>query len=940
MFTLFKNRQAASRIVLSPTVGPSERRAAREFQRIVKRMGGVEIPILAEPDWPAVNGGASENGAGRSPGSHEIETGRVYIGWAPAELDVDLSESALGYDGYVIRCAGNSLVLAGRRPYSALYAVYRLFEDHLGCGFFEEGEQIPYRETVSIGDLNGTEICHRPRFKWRMYFANMQDAYSGMRWWTWEEFRPWVDYLVKKRFNILESGNIADCCGIGALAANRLGVPVQLTDWQRERIALLRRVFDYAREAGIRIRYRMQHHVGTPAVNPGFSPYADGRQLQEFVDGYEAKNGKKIRVAPLEWCGESEIVLDPRDPVTRRFTTAVVESYAEALGTDHLYSLWLPTEETWVEEDPDRAAELTHASVDGMIQAIRDGDPDAVLFSPRVCTDNPTAAAQARAVRDAGLPVIGNMFLNHAGRMYDFLRCDYYWGLPWSTGMCGQCGRETNPNGDIRTAIDNARSLADHPRASNLQGFMVSSETNHRNVMTMDLYAELSWNPADLEPDAYVEQWNRRRYGPAAEETRPAVRIFAESIMAYFDPCTHNGPLYRNWDGTLLPGLTSGSVKRLIGFLPALHDMLEILLSQYDALEDSPMYRFDLVDIGRTYLAGIFNHRLAEARKAFRAGDRERFERMAGETVRVMLAMARYCSAHEQFRLKTHDGWAARWPEMVPGHANSESNWITFTALISLENWQVLLDYLPEDFAEMIVHYFLPRVKQYLDRMRTLMNRGEDISERLVDRDSDVDLPSRVANWSTPRGNAPWSPYGDTCEPELTGEDEALALRLIKAGSVSGRYDFYEGPLDALVREMLDAFPPPGDIEEILAEEDYAPPGHRLVLHGMPGETIEGFNVPGFVERVEVPRELRGIIAVREVRREYNIARGEIALYQVTVPPEIDLIRREDEPAPSDGHNVAVFTFSAVGAAYKVWFDSGTDLDVASFVVKRSPASR
>ncbi|MDE2824634.1 MAG: alpha-N-acetylglucosaminidase C-terminal domain-containing protein [Gemmatimonadota bacterium] len=935
MITLFKNRQVTSRIVLSPTVGPSGHRAAREFQRIAKRMGGVEIPILEEPDRPAVNE------AGRSPGGHETETGRVYIGWAPAELDVDLSESALGYDGYVIRCTGNDLVLAGRRPYSALYAVYRLFEEHLGCGFFEEGEQIPYRETVSIGDLNGTEICHRPRFKWRMYFANMQDAYSGMRWWTWEEFRPWVDYLVKKRFNILESGNIADCCGIGALAANQLGVPVQLADWQRERIALLRRVFDYAREAGIRIRYRMQLHVGTPAVNPGFSPYADGRQLQEFVDGYEAMTGEKIRVAPLEWCGESEIVLDPRDPVTRRFTTAVVESYAEALGTDHLYSLWLPTEETWVEENPDRAAELTHASVDGMIQAIRDGDPDAVLFSPRVCTDNPTAAAQARAVRDAGLPVIGNMFLNHAGRMYDFLRCDYYWGLPWSTGMCGQCGRETNPNGDIRTAIDNARSLADHPRASNLQGFMVSSETNHRNVMTMDLYAELSWNPADLEPDAYVEQWNRRRYGPAAEETRPAVRIFAETIMAYFDPCTHNGPLYRNWDGTLLPGLTSGSVKRLIGFLPALHDMLEILLSQYDALEDSPMYRFDLVDIGRTYLAGIFNHRLAEARKAFRAGDRERFERMAGETERVMLAMARYCSAHEQFRLKTHDGWAARWPEIVPGHANSESNWITFTALISLENWQVLLDYLPEDFAEMIVHYFLPRVRQYLDRMRTLMDRGEDISERLVDRDSDVDLPSRVANWSTPRGNAPWSPYGDTCEPELTGEDEALALRLIKAGSVSGRrYDFYEGPLDALVREMLGAFPPPGEIEEILAEEDYAPPGHRLVLHGMPGETIEGFNVPGFVERVEVPRELRGIIAVREVRREYNIARGEIAMYQVTVPPEIDLIRREDEPAPSDGHNVAVFTFSAGGAAYKVWFDSGTDLDVASFVVKRSPASR
>ncbi len=622
MITLFKNRQPASQIVLSSTAGPAERRAASEFRRILKRMGGMDLLVLRNPAE------LSSIGADESHAGHEDTAGRVYIGWAPTELKVDLAESALGFDGYVIRCTGNSLVLAGSQPYSALYAVYRFFEEHLGCGFFEEGEQIPRAETVTVGEI---EESRRPRFKWRMYFANMQDAYSGMRWWTWEEFKPWVDYLVKKRFNILESGNIADCCGIGALAANRLGVPVELTDWQKERIALLRRVFDYAREAGIRVRYRMQLHVGTPAVNPGFSPYADGRQLQEFVDGYQAMTGVKIRVAPLEWCGESEIVLDPRDPVTRRFTTAVVESYGEALGTDHLYSLWLPTEETWVEEDPDRAAELTHASVDGMIQAVRDGDPDAVLFSPRVCTDNPTATAQAQAVRDAGLPVIGNMFLNHGGRMYDFLRCDYYWDLPWSTGMCGQCGRETNPNGDIETAINNARSLADNPRAANLQGFMVSTETNHRNVMTMDLYAELSWNPADVDANDYVERWNRRRYGPAAEGTRPAVQIFAETIMAYFDPCTHNGPLYRNWDGTLLPGLTSGSVKRLIGFLPVLHDMLEILLSQYDALEDSPMYRFDLVDIGRTYLAGIFNHRLAHTRKAFRTGDRERFERMAAE---------------------------------------------------------------------------------------------------------------------------------------------------------------------------------------------------------------------------------------------------------------------------------------------------------------------
>ena len=909
MITLFRDNHPVARIILSPSAAPVEQRAAAELQRVIRCMNGADLPVTAEDDGAPC----------------------IYIGSAAAGQDLDLSESRLGFDGYLIKSCENRLILTGRQPYAALYAVYHFLERYMGCGFFEEGDQIPRKDTFSMDDM---EDVRKPRFTWRMYFANMQDAYSGMRWWTWEEFKPWVDYLAKKRFNILEGGNIADRCGIGALAATRLGVPIELTDWQEERIALLRRVFDYAREAGIRVRYPMHLHVGTPHVRPGFSPYVDGRQLQEFVDRYQAQNGTKIAVAPLEWCGESEIVLDPRDPVTKRFITAVVESYGDALGTDHLYGIWLPTEEVWTAEDVAKAAELTYASVNEMIDAITTGDPDAILFSPRVCTDNPTAEAQARAVRDAGLPVIGNMFLNHSGRMYDFLRCDYYWGLPWTTGMCGQCGRETNPNGDIRTAILNARALADHPKASNLTGFMVSSETNHRNVMTMDLYAELSWNPADVDPDDYVMRWNRRRYGDAADRLWPATRAFADTIMAYFDPCTHNGPLYRNWDGTGLPGLTSGSVKRLISLLPALYDILKTLLSEHEALKDSPMYRFDIIDMGRTYLAGIFNDRMARMRKAFRTGDRDRFERYAAETQQVMHTMARYCGAHEQFRLKTHDDWAARWPQIIPGHENSESNWITFTALISIENWQVLLDYLPEDFAEMVTHYFLPRVQLYIQKMRIHMEQGIDISGRLVDRGTDIDLPSRMANWATPQGNTPWSPYGDTCEPELTDEDETLALRLIKEGSVSGKYDFYEGPLAPLVTHMLETHPPPDDIDEILAEEDYVMASNRTVLTCMPGGTIEGFNVPGFVENVVVPGELEPYITVRKIRKEYNISRGQITMYQVTVHPDIELVRKDNASAASDGHDIAVFSFNIEGNTYNLMYDSGSDIDVASFVVR------
>ena len=153
------------------------------------------------------------------------------------------------------------------------------------------------------------------------------------------------------------------------------------------------------------------------------------------------------------------------------------------------------------------------------------------------------------------------------------------------------------------------------------------------------------------------------------------------------------------------------------------------------------------------------------------------------------------------------------------------------------------------------------------------MDQGKDISERLVDGGSDVDLPSRVANWSTPQGNALWSAFGDTCEPELTVEDESLAHELIQAGSVSGKFDFYDGPLDTLVDALLATYPPPKYLDEILAEQDYAVAGYRTILAGgVPSETIEGFNGHGFGERVTLPQDLSTCISVREVRREYNIA--------------------------------------------------------------------
>lgn len=907
--TIYDKGAAPARIMISPDASAVEKHAAGELQRFFQNMTGGRFQICSAPN------------AGGKGGAGPIVT----IG----------TDDSFESDGYRIACDGHSLILTGAKPHSCLYAVYHLLERYFGCGFFEDGDQIPMQAKLVLDPMD--ELC-TPRFPVRIFEGSMP-LYSGVIWWTWNEFKPWVDWLAKKRFNVLYSNRLM-YCGISALAAGKIGVDIPLTEYQEQRLSLLRRVFDYARSLGMRILHTVDMHIADTRGVPGASPHAEGRQLLEFIRRYRTGKGEPIKTYTTSWCGLTNTIIDTREPEGRTFISAVVEAISEHLGSDHFYQMWLPTEESVAGMDPETANEVTYAQVFNTIDAIRAGDPEAEIWSPRVCTDNPTAAAQAKAVRDAGLPVHGNYFLHLPGRLYDFLQCDYYWDLPWSTGMCGQCGRETNPNGDIKTAVQNAREVANNPKASKCVGFHVSTETIHRNIMTMDLYCELAWDPNSVEPEDYVRRWCTRRYGPALTgRLLPAVRLFAGTLMAKHDMGMHNGPFYRNWDGTQLPGLTSSSVKRLIGLLPELRTIIEILLSEHETLNESPLYRFDLVDIARTYMAAIFNDRLARARKALRRKEKAGVNTFADQTLDAIRFMARLCSADPQFRLKTYDDNSRRWPQIIPGHENSESNWITFTALLSIDHWQVLLDYMVDDYAEIIEHYYTPRVALYLDTMRELAETGKDISGRLVDRGTDTDLPSRVADWATPNGFVPWSAYGDTCEPELTADDEQQAYEIIRRGSVGGKYDFYEGPIAPLLSEMLERFPPPNDIDRIVCELDPPQAAKRMILKGKPGDRTFGFTSPGFVERVTVPEALENFVTVEKVRSEYNISRGEVSLYTVSLYEHIVLERLADRPEGPGGNSVAVFAFSVMGTDYELLYDPGTDATVAEVRVEQKAAA-
>jgi len=902
---------ACARIVIPKSPLPVERHAADELRAFLHRMSGAMLPVVDRPS------------------SHETN---IFLGSA-APQQGEISERLLGFDGYILRTTGKDLILAGIKPYSCLYAVYHLLERHLGCGFFQDGDQVPQRKTVEVSALNEVE---KPRFDWRLYAFFHIPVYSGMRWFNWQEWKHYFDWMVKKRFNMLEPNHIDDRIGIAALAAGKLGVKIELTDWQKEQLRLFRRLFDYARMCGIRIIYQTDFAKQNLWHEPGSMAAIDRAQTEEFIRRYKEQTGHKIRTVDYKWCGMDQLMMDPRDPAAQKFIAACIEAICEQLGTDHLYLLTMVSEGHFESNDLDELNRIVYSMLMDMIKTVRAADPEASFHVRPPFPYAKTFRAQQRAVRDAGFPVAGEGWLNLEARLHNFKINDYFWGLPWFCGMVVGCGKHTYPWGNIQVCIDNARAVASDPKADNCRGFFIASETAFNNYLMAELFCELAWNPAEVERDEFLRRWTIARYGPdAAERLTPVTEAAADTLLSCTNMDMTNRPLYQDLRGGYLPGLTARSVKRTMSYLPTLRMIIEGLLAEHNQLKDSPMYRYDLVQYGLAYLGALFNDRLARARKALRARDNETFEKYAAGVEEVMHFIAKYASAHPQFRLKTHDDRARRWPEILPGYDNAETNWVIFTATTAYKNWDILLDYMAQDHAELVEHYYWPRVALYLQKMRELLEEGKDISGRLVSRGTNDDLPFRISDWATPQGLLPWSPYGPTCEPELTGEDMELAHKIILGGSVSGKFDFYEGPMKPLVQELLDRFGVPEDLEEILTEPDPTDLAfEKQSLRNRPGDVVDGFQTPGLVEQVQVPEELNYVVSVVKTGAAYTLMRGEVATYRVTVSDWLRLTRREDEKSERGDHSVAVFEFEFEGKHWLLRYDPGSEQTFAALSIE------
>ena len=170
--------------------------AAEEFAVLAKKVAGIDAEICTdtEPTYSETNtlvlvGNDAVNTVTRD----------LYLFQTVAPFSI-----RYGTDDYCIRTLTHEgrdlLILAGGRPRSALYAVYRYFEKFCNCRWFWDGDRIP-QGTLSF---RGIDLTESPVFEYRglRYFAHRSLHRFQAEHWSLEDWKTEIDWIVKKRLNL------------------------------------------------------------------------------------------------------------------------------------------------------------------------------------------------------------------------------------------------------------------------------------------------------------------------------------------------------------------------------------------------------------------------------------------------------------------------------------------------------------------------------------------------------------------------------------------------------------------------------------------------------------------------------------------------------------------------------------------------------------------
>lgn len=559
------------------------------------------------------------------------------------------------------------LFLAGGRPRSLFYAVYRFFELRADCRYFWDGDRIPERKSIETG---GLDLAESPRFQYRgiRYFAHRGLKRFQAELWDFEDWRREIDWLLKKRLNLFMLR-----IGIDDLFQKAFPeiVPYPQTDGRSMR--------EHPRSYDDRTQFRSLEYRGE--LRKKILAYARERDLMHPEDcgtmthWYSRTPPEFLEAVKPEFLPQwTQDYGEPSGKVWDFRIRRNLENYFKLTGAhirhygspDLFHTIGLA--ERGCFQDRRKNQQLKLYAYRLIEEGIHAGYPHAPLL---IATwDFVVWSNEEVKELVAGLNPENTLLWDYISDTYDEIHNFTNWGVtgkfPYVFGIFHAFAASTELRGNYSAIERRLPKAADDPMC---RGMIFWPENSHADTLMLEYFTANSWTPSHLEIRPFITEFCRRRYQRKRKEME---RIWQELLpliqLGYWRwNQQRECEVYPDYAFTLahspqhLCDLTPQTLERnrflSLELKPHLKHAAETLrlLSETEITTDPFVFR-DAVDLARTAVGRVCNYAFAdltlmmEAWRNGQCGAAVLMERL--DLLEILLkSCANILEAHEDFSM-------------------------------------------------------------------------------------------------------------------------------------------------------------------------------------------------------------------------------------------------------------------------------------------------
>lgn len=487
-----------------------------------------------------------------------------------------------------------------------------------------------------------------------------------------------------------------------------------------------------------------QRRLGMTPVLQGFTGHVPPAIRRIFPEA-------KLQQLP-SWCGfPGTTFVDPGDPLFQRLGRLFVEEQNRLFGTDHFYAADTFIEMSPPSSDPDFLAAMARAVYGGMAEA----DPDAIwVMQGWLFVNNPQfwRPPQARALLTA-LPQ-GQM------RVLDlwcesrpaWLETESFYGQPWVWCIIQSFGDQVSLHGGLPQIVNNLNKAIESPKRGDLRGMGFIMEGLGHNPVVDDLMAEMMWRPAQMDLDAWVAAYAKRRYGM----DHPKARAAWQGLLA----TAYRQPGQIASIVTMRPTRPDGAHTDAPRLPYSPHELATAwrdLLECAEGLAHLDTYRYDVAHLTRQVICNLAADAHRALRKAIDEGDRAGLKTAGSRFLQLIDDLDEITGTQSAFLLGPWLEDAKRWATN-----DAERQRYEWNARNQITLWGppdgVLHDYAAKQWSGLIHDFYRPRWEQYLSTLDHAMVNEQPFDGAAFTRQ----LQAWEDAWTRQSTSYPTTPQGDT----------------------------------------------------------------------------------------------------------------------------------------------------------------------------------